>query len=407
MRISTSQFYQTSSLSITAKQTQLNEQMPQLSSGKRIITAKDDAVATPTLLALKQELSSLERFERNINQATNRNQQQEGQLANVESLMLSVQEIMIQANNGSLSDVDRDALAQQLVAIKDQMLDTANSQDESGNYQFSGFQVDQVPFIARADNTVSYQGDLGERKLQVASNVLIPVNQSGQDVFIDGPNNVGDFSANYATNAGGMRVEKAVIADRGLYDDVGIPPDYTFDFTDSTADGLADTLTVTDSGGVVQAVLAPYAPGDLVSFNGVEVTITGTPEPGDQLSITPDDKVGVFEVIQNAIDWVSAKGANLDPVQHQVEYQHQIEQIKETFSYVNTRRSELGIRLQTLEQQENTQGSYRIILETARSSLEDLDYAEAVAEFEQAKVALQVSQQTFSQVSGLNLFNYI
>jgi len=407
MRISTSQFYSFNSSAITAKQSQLNDMMPHLSSGKKIITSKDDAVATPTLLALKEELSTLDRFERNINQATNRNQQQEGQIANVESLLMQVQEVMIQANNGALSDDDRKALAQQLNSIKDQMLNVANSQDESGNYQFSGFQVDKVPFIERADNTVTYQGDQGERKLKVASNVLVPVNQSGQDIFLDGPNNVGDFSASYNTNVGGIRVEQAVIADRGAYNSATIPPDYVFDFSDTTADGLVDTLEVRDDNGIVQATLAPYSPGDLVSFNGVEVSITGTPEAGDQLSITPDAKVGIFEVIQSAIDWVETPEASADPIQHQVDYQHQIEQIKDTFSYINTRRSELGIRLNTLEQQSSTQGNYKIILETARASFEDLDYAKAVAQFEQSKVALQVSQQTFSQVNGLNLFNYI
>ena len=37
----------------------------------------------------------------------------------------------------------------------------------------------------------------------------------------------------------------------------------------------------------------------------------------------------------------------------------------------------------------------------------DLDFAKAVATFEQSKVALQAAQQSFVQVKDLNLFNYI
>jgi flagellar hook-associated protein 3 FlgL len=48
-----------------------------------------------------------------------------------------------------------------------------------------------------------------------------------------------------------------------------------------------------------------------------------------------------------------------------------------------------------------------LYLTSGKSSIEDLDFAKAISAFEQSKIALQAAQQTFTQVQGLTLFNYI
>ncbi|MCP4322427.1 MAG: flagellar hook-associated protein 3, partial [Alteromonadales bacterium] len=49
MRVSTAQFYLQSSQQMSSKTTVVNEQMEHLTSGKRVLTAKDDAVSFGTL----------------------------------------------------------------------------------------------------------------------------------------------------------------------------------------------------------------------------------------------------------------------------------------------------------------------------------------------------------------------
>ena len=46
-------------------------------------------------------------------------------------------------------------------------------------------------------------------------------------------------------------------------------------------------------------------------------------------------------------------------------------------------------------------------MQTARSEVEDLDYAEAISRFQQQLLALEAAQQTFSKVQSLSLFNYL
>ena len=76
-------------------------------------------------------------------------------------------------------------------------------------------------------------------------------------------------------------------------------------------------------------------------------------------------------------------------------------------NYLTSRRAESGINLQVIDRQKSNHLDTELYLSSGRSSIEDLDFAKAISVFEQSQVALQAAQQTFTQVQGLNLFNYI
>ena len=74
---------------------------------------------------------------------------------------------------------------------------------------------------------------------------------------------------------------------------------------------------------------------------------------------------------------------------------------------VSDTRASIGARMNTIEGQRNANASFTLLLQENRSNLQDLDYAGAVSRFEQQLLALQASQQTFVQLKGLSLFNYL
>lgn len=67
----------------------------------------------------------------------------------------------------------------------------------------------------------------------------------------------------------------------------------------------------------------------------------------------------------------------------------------------------VGSRLNTLDVQESLNEDYIIDYKSMVSEIGDLDYAEAVSNFNLQQVALQAAQQAFSKVQNLSLFNYI
>jgi flagellar hook-associated protein 3 FlgL len=65
------------------------------------------------------------------------------------------------------------------------MLGIANSKDSQGEYIFAGFQTGTTPFTGGASSVVTYQGDLGDRQLQIASDRTVSDGDNGHTVFID------------------------------------------------------------------------------------------------------------------------------------------------------------------------------------------------------------------------------
>ena len=400
MRVSTAQFYIQNGLQMSNQQAGVNEQVNYISSGKRVITAKDDAVAYSTLAGYKNDLANIEKYQRNITQAENHNSLIDTSLANAEGIMNELKDLMLQANSGVRSDDDLASIAQQASQSLQQILDIANSQDETGGYVFAGFQIDDAPFVLQADNTVNYYGDNGVRELQIAKNVSIATNQSGEQVFQNVPNALGDFSPIYNTNTSGIGVESAIIADPSVYNRTVNPPDFTFNFTSET------DLTITDGVGNVTNVTG-YVPGQPIAFNGIEVKLSGNPLPGDNFSLTPEENISVFGTLKSAIDWIENKTSGGDDPQVQVDFNRTLEQLNDAMNHLTSRRAQSGINLQVIDRQKSNHLDTELYLSSGRSSIEDLDFAKAISTFEQSKIALQAAQQSFTQVQSLSLFNYI
>lgn len=401
MRVSTPQFYFQNSQQLSNKQSEVNNQIEYLSSGKRVLTAKDDAVAYGTLAGYNNELANIEKYKRNITQAENRNSLQETSFSNSEDVMQKLKQLFIQANNGTLSDLDLKSLAELAGNSQEQLLDIANSKDETGGYIFAGYQIDVVPFVRQPDNSVNYQGDNGKRELQVAKNVMVETNQPGDEAFEKVPNAIGDFSATYNSNTSGVSVGRAVIVDRGTYNPVASPADYNFNFTSST------DLTVTDGNGAVVFNTTTYTPGQTIAFNGIEVQLGGNPLPGDDFDLTPQENISIFDTVKAAIDWMNVGTSPANATQHRVDYAEILSQLDMSLNQMTSRRSDAGVRLQLIDSQSSNQLDAELYLSTGKSSIEDLDFAKAVSTFEQSQIALQAAQQAFVQIKNLSLFNYL
>ena len=69
--------------------------------------------------------------------------------------------------------------------------------------------------------------------------------------------------------------------------------------------------------------------------------------------------------------------------------------------------SSIGARLNIAQALKEANLDSEISLQTARSKIEDVDYAKASTEFAKQETALQAAFQSFPRVTNLSLFNYI
>ncbi len=64
-------------------------------------------------------------------------------------------------------------------------------------------------------------------------------------------------------------------------------------------------------------------------------------------------------------------------------------------------------RINAIEQQSSVNEALSFSLEKSISEISDLDYAEAITRLTQQLTGLEASQQTFTRVQNLSLFNFI
>ena len=190
MRISTQTLFDTSAASISDLQARLAKTQQQVSSGRRILSPADDPVAAARALEVTQSQSLNTQYGVNRRYATSALSEMEGTLASVTELLQDVKTTIITAGNGTLGDTERGFLATELSARRDQLLGLANSRDGLGNYMFSGFQTTTPAFSEDALGVVTYEGDTGQRLIQVDASRQMSATAPGSTVFQGGGQDV-------------------------------------------------------------------------------------------------------------------------------------------------------------------------------------------------------------------------
>lgn len=189
MRISTQTLFETGSARISELQSGLVRTQQQISTGRRILVPSDDPAGSARALDVTQSQSLNTQYGLNRQYAKESLGAVEGTLSSVTSLLQDVKTTVIAAGNAVLSNAERGYMATELQGRFDELLGLANSRDALGNYLFSGFQTATPAFVATATGA-QYQGDQGQRLMQVDSARQIAVSNTGQSIFQGGGQDV-------------------------------------------------------------------------------------------------------------------------------------------------------------------------------------------------------------------------
>ena len=406
MRIATSTIFEAGTRQLGTLQSDMAKLQLQMSTNKRVVSPSDDPIAASRALEVTQSQSINTQLDTNRSNARSSLSQEEVTLDGVTELLQSVQELVVKAGNASLGDADRASIATELEGRFADLLGLANSTDGNGAYMFSGYKANTQPFNQTAAGA-QYDGDQGQRNVQIGSTRSVPISDSGSAIFENNPTGNGRFQTGAAaTNTG------AGIISSGTVTDVSQLTGHKYALAFKVAgEPAVTTYTVNDNSTTPPTALQsdqPYKAGQSITFGGMSMDIKGAPADGDSFTVAPSEKQSVFTTITKLIDTLrsptigSAGKAELANGLNQAS-----DNLKSAYDTVLTTRSAIGSRLNELDSLDSTGDDLNIQYAATLSDLVDLDLVKTYSMFTQQQITLTAAQKSFTTMSGLSLFNFI
>ncbi|MBT8341081.1 MAG: flagellar hook-associated protein FlgL [Desulfatitalea sp.] len=181
-----------------------------IASGKRINRPSDDPIGMGEALDYRTTIASLEQYNDNIT---------DGKLHidKVEDILDGVTDLISEAK-GIAADLHpdmRDMMADQVVVIRQQVLQLANSKS-NGNYIFNGLRTDTAPFDAAGVYNFGNPPTTGTKDYMIGDGLQLSLEAEGDQIFITGGNNIFDVLDDLETelradNAAGITAQLPVL----------------------------------------------------------------------------------------------------------------------------------------------------------------------------------------------------
>ena len=167
-------------------QQQLNNADLELASGRSINKPSDNPVGTQSLVLNHAAQAQNDTFQQNVGNLQSRLQIADSALNSAENAINQAISLGVEAGNSDLSDSQRQAIAQQLQGIQQQLLNTANTSYNS-SYLFGGTLVETAPFTLNPAVAagVTYSGNSSVTAVQVASGESVNTNVPGDQLFLN------------------------------------------------------------------------------------------------------------------------------------------------------------------------------------------------------------------------------
>ena len=358
----------------------LSAAMEQLSTGKRINSAKDDAAGLAISSRMTSQIRGLDQAVRNGNDGISMLQTAEGALIEVTNMLQRMRELSVQAANDTYAPQDRGYLDQEFQQLKDEVYRVSRATQWNGmnilDGSFVGDQGEAGKFAfqigANEGQTVTHTlGDIGFRKAAVATEVTTAaatgVKEAGT-VTLTGTYAVDDvIEVTFNGTTTSYTVAAADIVDG---DDAATLANIATELATDLA-ATAAIGTATASGGVItyEATTAndPLAGtvsrtivGDTAALAGIQdLDITTTPDASDSLA-----------ALDIGIDTINSSRADIGAMINRLTYA--VDNLTNVSQYTSA----------------------------SRSTIQDADYAKASSELARTQIIQQAATAVLAQANS-------
>jgi flagellar hook-associated protein 3 FlgL len=403
MRLATANQFDASIATLQKRQQAMQDSQQQLTTGKRIAKASDDPTGAARAERALATIGRIDANQRALEASRNGLTLGESALGDANELMQQVRETMVAAGNATYSDAERAGLANKVAGLRDQLLSIANRGDGAGGFLFAGQGSGGAPFLDQVGG-VSFTGVSGA--LQTGSSEQFALTIDGRQAWEQARSGNGSFETgalpnqiNPANAAKGW-IDSGHVADPALL----TGHNYKIDMA-GTAPATTYSVTDTDLGGAVVSS-GTFKAGQAISFDGMSMTVSGSPADGDQFEVKPStNSLKVFDVLDKAITELKK------PLRGSAEITQsntgRLRDLDAVMGNLQNIRSQVGEQMNNLDGSESRMAGLKLYNQQERSAAEDLDMVAGISDFQNQQTGYDAALKTYAMVQRMSLFQYI
>ena len=300
-----------------------------------------------------------------------------------------MRDLTIQANNGSQTDETRNIIKTEIEQRLNELLDYANSRDGNGDFLFAGTKGTTQPFTQTASGVI-YNGDQSPLQLKVSSTRFVDISESGYEVFQMVRKGNGKFSTDIdSSNTGSGVISGGTVVDFSAFQ----AQDFDIVFTSATTFDVVNTTTAA-------TVLAgqPYVEGQSITFNGVDLEISGVPQTADRFTVNASRNQDIFRTLEGLISALSVSPN--DPAGEarlRQGLENTIADIDQSLGNILSVRTSVGTRQNSIDSADLESEGAKLQLQQTLSEVQDLDLTDAVSRLQFSADYTRSSASDFCQ----------
>lgn len=363
---------------LTTNNRSLSTSMEQLSTGKRINSAQDDAAGFAIAQKMTSQIRGLNQAVRNAGDAISLVQTAEGALVEVNNMLQRMRELSVQSSTDSNVTTDREALHNEFNQLRLEINRVAT------NTQWNGRNLlDQGYTGNGAANPGLYKFQVGANAnqtidLTIGNYTTNSVSQGTTAVVATTANATGPGHATPAAQVSTLTIAGTPALGDAITVTVGDKS-----YTHKVIPGTGKVQTATEIAVDIEAGLGTIA-GVTVSKNAGVITFTGSLSTPFAISSSQGGLLG--NVRESSI--ATQSGAN-----------SAISALDAALKTVNTGRAEMGATMNRLQYASDNLANISTNTAESRSRIQDTDYATATTELARSQIIQQAATAMLAQAN--------
>ncbi|MCD6364131.1 MAG: flagellar hook-associated protein FlgL [Synergistetes bacterium] len=373
----------------------------QNATGKKFDLPEEDPVGSVRSMRLHRVLNENGQFTKNMDEAISWLNITDSALDHLTSIIHRVRERTIAGANGTMSQLDREAIADEIDRMREEVLQIANT-SLGGRYIFGGYETKEKPYAFGENNVAVYRGDEGEMAWEIENGETIVVNVPGNKVF--------------AT----QRIEYRLESDAHSSASIFGPGEFTIRVGDSVyrvdvpaganISVIADRINLR-AGDAVDAYVAPEG-------SGVKLVIQT--KRNEHMSLS--DEVGAvlqdIGILNKEEDMVYAGDLDIfetmRKISEDLRYNRttslsgpRLEELDEYLDHLLRVRARVGAKVRRLEATKRRFEDNKVQVTSLLSRIEDVDIAEAIMELTNQQAIYRSALRTGARIVQTSLIDFL